>query len=70
MQGTANAADPWLIAHAAVGGRTIVTEERRAGDAVQDHDQKIPNVATEHQVDTMTFFALARAEGWQFASTA
>lgn len=68
VQGTANAADPWLIAHAAASGRTIVTEERRAGDNVQDHNQKIPNVATEQQVDTINFFALARAEGWQFSS--
>ncbi|WP_443027399.1 DUF4411 family protein [Sphingomonas sp. LR61] len=65
VQGTANAADPWLIAHAAASGRTIVTEERRAGDNVQDQNQKIPNVATEQQVDTINFFALARAEGWR-----
>ena len=66
VQGTRNAADPWLIAHAVVSGRTIVTEEKRAGANVQDHNQKVPNVASEHRVDSLSFFALARAESWQF----
>ena len=66
VQGQRNAADPWLIAHASVSSRTIVTEETRAGAGVIDANQKVPNVATEHQVETLTFFEFARAEGWSF----
>ncbi len=37
-----NAADPFLIAHAKVSGRIIVTEERRAGRGVVNKNQKVP----------------------------
>lgn len=66
VRGTTNAADPWLVAHALAHNRTIVTEERAAGHGVVDANQKVPNVAAEHGVDSMRFFDLARAEGWAF----
>lgn len=61
-----NAADPWLVAHARVGGYSIVTNERRRGPGVTDPKLGIPNVADEHGVLCVTFNDLARAEGWQF----
>ena len=66
IRGTENEGDPWVIAHAAVEDRTIVSDERRAGPGVSDRKQKIPNVADEHNVPTVKFFDFARAEGWQF----
>lgn len=66
VQNTKNEADPWVIAHANFESGVVVTEEKRAGAGVEDKNQKIPNVATEHAVPTMTFIQLARAEGWRF----
>jgi len=67
VQGSFNAADPWLIAHASESGRDIVTEEKRAGHGVHDHNQKVPNVASELNIESLTLFELARAETWRFA---
>lgn len=61
-----NEADPWVIAHASVGGYVVVTDERRKGPGTADQNLKIPNVADEHGVPTMTFNEMARAEGWVF----
>ncbi|CAN5177354.1 DUF4411 family protein [soil metagenome] len=61
-----NAADPFLIAHASAGGLVVVTEERRAGVGVTDKNQKVPNVAEEFGVEAISFFDLAREEGWKF----
>lgn len=63
---TTNAADPFLVAHAAVDELIIVTEEKRAGNNVADRNQKVPNVASEFGVETVTFFEFARMEGWKF----
>lgn len=66
VSGTTNAADPWVIAHAATHKRGVVTEENRAGVGVADRNQKIPNVAAEVGVGSMKFFEFARGEGWEF----
>ena len=66
VQGQLNEADPFVIAHAKAENSTIVTEERRKGPNTLDSNQKIPNVADEHGVQTVTFFDYVRAHGWQF----
>lgn len=63
-----NEADPWVIAHACVGGYVVVTDERRKGPGTADHNLKIPNVADEHDLHTMPFNEMARAEGWVFTA--
>ena len=66
VRDTRNAADPWLIAHAIAHDRTIVSEEREAGPGVEDRNQKVPNVAAEHDVECIKFFELARRQNWRF----
>lgn len=67
VQDRTNAADPWLVAHASVGGYVIVTDERRKGPGiVPDKNLKIPNVADEHQVQCINLNDVARAERWRF----
>jgi hypothetical protein len=61
-----NEADPWLVAHAAVHDRVVVTEERRKGPDVADRNLKIPNVADEHGVRCIDFNNLARERSWVF----
>lgn len=63
-----NAADPFVIAHAAVFGHVIVTDERRKGPGTLAHNLGIPNVADEYDVECLTFVDLARREGWRFTS--
>lgn len=66
VQGQLNAADPFVIAHAKLEKSTIVTEESRKGPNTVDKNQKIPNIADEHGVDTMKFFDYVRENGWRF----
>lgn len=66
VQGQLNEADPFVIAHAKAEGSTIVTEENRKGPNTEDRNQKIPNIADEHRVETMKFFEYVRQEGWKF----
>lgn len=66
VQGDFNAADPWLVAHATVESREIVTEEKMAGPGVIDKNQKVPNVAQRMGIDSVSFFGLARSESWSF----
>lgn len=66
VQGQENEADPFIIAHAKAEKSTIVTEETRKGPGTEDRNQKIPNVADEHQVETIKFFDYVRLCGWQF----
>lgn len=66
VQGQLNEADPFVIAHAKAEKSTIVTEETRKGPNTQDRNQKIPNVADEHGVETIKFFDYVRVNGWQF----
>jgi hypothetical protein len=61
-----NAADPFLIAHASVESRTIVSEESKKGPGTIDRNQKVPNVAEEFGVSCVKFFDFARAGEWQF----
>lgn len=61
-----NAADPFIVAHAANTKRSIVSEERRAGAGVVPKNQKIPNVADVYSVQTSTLFEWVRTEGWSF----
>lgn len=66
VQGQLNEADPFVIAHAKAEGSVIVTEENRKGPGTIDKNQKIPNIADEHDVSTIKFFDFVRAHGWQF----
>jgi hypothetical protein len=66
VQERANAADPFIIAHAATHDRVIVTQERRRGTGVTDRNLRIPNVADEEGVHSLNFNELARREGWRF----
>lgn len=66
VQGKKNAADPFLIANAAVHGRIVVTHEKRAGPAALDHNLAIPNVADEHSVECLVLHEIARRENWRF----
>ncbi len=66
VQERANEADPWVIAHGLQEGRVVVTEEKRKGPGAADRNQKIPNIAPEHGVQTMKFFEFVKAQGWTF----
>ena len=66
VSGTENEADPWVIAHGLQEARTVVTEEGLKGPGTLDKNLKIPNVALEHGVPTMKFFAFVKAQGWTF----
>lgn len=66
VQGQLNEADPFVVAHAKAEQSVIVTEENRKGPGTEDKNQKIPNIADEHHVQTMKFFDYVRAYGWQF----
>lgn len=66
VQGQLNEADPFVIAHAKIEGSKVVTEESRKGPNTEDRNQKIPNVADEHGVETLKFFDYVREKGWQF----
>jgi hypothetical protein len=45
---------------------TIVSEGNRKGPNTEDRNQKVPNVADEHGVETIKFFDYVRNQGWQF----
>lgn len=66
VQGQLNEADPFVIAHAKAERSTIVTEETRKGPNTLDQNQKIPNVAAEHGVETINFFGYVRKQGWRY----
>lgn len=68
VQGQLNEADPFVIAHAKNEQSVIVTEENRKGPGTEDKNQKIPNIADEHSVQTMKFFDYVRANGWSFGA--
>ena len=64
-----NAGDPWLIAHASIGGYVIVSNERRRGPNVSNAKTGVPNVADAYGVRCLNFNDLARDEGWIFVRT-
>lgn len=66
VRGRKNAGDPWLIAHADIGGYTIVTNEGRRGRGVENQNLGVPNVADAFEVPCLKFTELAREEGWRF----
>ena len=66
VQGQLNEADPFIVAHAKMEQSTIVTEESRKGPNTMDKNQKIPNIADEHGVETVKFFDYVRVNGWRF----
>lgn len=66
VQGQLNEADPFVIAHAKTEQSVIVTEENRKGPGAEDKNQKIPNIADEHAVETTKFLDYVRSYGWQF----
>lgn len=66
VQQQKNAADPWLVAHAHVHGRTLVTSERFKGPTPVEANMKIPQVANEYGVQWLSLNDLARQEGWKF----
>ena len=54
-------ADPWVIAHARVGGGAVVTSENPVpSNSVQ---VKIPNVCTQFQVRSITVYQMLRERG-------
>lgn len=55
VSGTQNYADPFVIAHAKIETRTIVTNETRKGVGFLDKNAKIPNIADEVDVSCLTF---------------
>jgi hypothetical protein len=61
-----NAADPFVVAHAANESRTIVTDESPAAANVAPQNQKVPSVAAGYGVSAIKFFEFARAERWSF----
>ena len=65
VRGEKNAADPFVVAHGVVHGRTIVVDETRAGPGVIARNQKIPNVADMYGVDAIDFVEMARREAWR-----
>ena len=54
-------ADPFIIARAAVEGRTVVTME-----LLKQNAAKIPNICRHFKVPCMTLEEFMEAEGWQF----
>ena len=69
VRGRENAGDPWLVAHAQIGGYVIVTNEHRRGANVSNRKLTIPNVADNYGVECLSFNDLAREEGWVFVRT-
>lgn len=61
-----NSADPFIIAHAFISGKKIVTQESLKGPGVASRNQKIPNVAILHDVSTMNLIEWARENNWNF----
>lgn len=66
VQGQRNAGDPFLIAHAKTEKSQIVTDEKRKGSNTPDRNQRIPNIADEHNVQCIKFFDFVRFNGWSF----
>ena len=66
IQGQKNSGDPFIIAHAKYDSRIIVTEEKWANPGTLDKNQKIPNVAKEHNVECINFFEFMRRKKWTF----
>ncbi len=66
VQGQINEADPFVVAHAKAEQSTIVSDENRKGPNTEDKNQKIPNIADDHNVQTIKFFDYVRHNGWQF----
>lgn len=66
VQEMVNYGDPFIIAHAKHSNRVIVTEESRKGPGTIDKNQKIPNIADEHNVQCINFFEFMRREKWTF----
>src|SRR5207244_12953235 len=54
-------ADPFVIAKAAIEGRTVVTMERLRTNAV-----KIPNICQHFRVRCLSLEEFMEEEGWQF----
>lgn len=66
IQGQLNEAAPFIIAHAKAEKSIIVSEENRKGPNTEDKNQKIPNIAYAHKIQTIKFFDYVRQNGWQF----
>lgn len=66
VQDRKNAADPFVVAHAVVRDRLVVTHERMARRNVSDKNLGIPNVAAEFGIECIDFADVARRERWQF----
>ena len=55
-----NSADPFIIAHAYISEKVIVTQESLKGPGLASRNQKIPNVAVLHGVSTKNLIDWAR----------
>ena len=58
-------ADPYIIAHAELGGMVVVTEEKGRKKKRKSGPQ-IPDVCTENRVESMPLLELFQREGWRF----
>jgi hypothetical protein len=61
-----NSADPFIIAHAIISEKKIVTQESPKGAGVASRNQKIPNVAALHGISTVNLIEWARLNKWNF----
>jgi hypothetical protein len=66
VQQTKNVADPFIIATAKVLGAVVVTNERSRTIATADANLRIPQVAAEFGVATLSTNDLFRRLGWRF----
>ena len=57
-------ADPFLVAHAAAHGHTVITHETKVGD--DSHKVKVPNVCDAFGVKWMHSFSLLKMEKARF----
>jgi len=66
VQGTKNAADPFIVAAASARGVAVVTDERASGPGADDRNLRIPTVAAELGVECILPTELIRRCGWRF----
>lgn len=66
VQGSKNAADPFVIAAAKTRGAVVVTDERPSGRGTDDRNLRIPTVAAELGVECILPTELIRRRGWRF----
>ncbi len=66
VRGQRNAADPFIIAAALARAAVIVTDERQSGYRGGEANLRLPTVAGEFGVESITPTELIRRCGWAF----